>query len=211
MPAAPRLELILLGVGAMRSPRYEPSGLLVRTHEGRPVRVAIDGGESSGVGSRLDAWLLTDERAELIAGIRRRARALGVEPRAARYTCGRLDIAPRRVRHTSHPTYAYEIAWRGRRVVWAPEFFRFPSWAAGADVLFADASGWDRPILFARGAGGHAAALDVAQRAGAARVRRLVFAHIGRPTIRATDAGARAPLGELGRDGARITIAPRYA
>ena len=95
--------------------------------------------------------------------------------------------------------------------MWAPEFFRFPSWAAGADVLFADASGWDRPILFAGGAGGHAAALDVALRAGATGVRRLVFAHIGRPTIRATDAGARAPLGELGRDGARITIAPRYA
>jgi hypothetical protein len=33
------------------------------------------------------------------------------------------------------------------------------------------------------------------------RVRRLVFAHIGRPTIRAADRGERPPFGELARDG----------
>jgi hypothetical protein len=32
-------------------------------------------------------------------------------------------------------------------------------------------------------------------------VKRLVFAHIGRPTIAAIDAGHRAPLGELEKDG----------
>jgi hypothetical protein len=32
-------------------------------------------------------------------------------------------------------------------------------------------------------------------------VRRLVFAHIGRPTIRAMDAGRRPAFGTFGRDG----------
>jgi hypothetical protein len=42
-------------------------------------------------------------------------------------------------------------------VVWAPEFWEFPGWARGADLMFADAAGWQRPIRFARGVGGHAA------------------------------------------------------
>jgi hypothetical protein len=31
-------------------------------------------------------------------------------------------------------------------------------------------------------------------------VKRLVFAHVGRPTIRALDAGASFPFGELGEE-----------
>jgi len=172
------------------------------------VRVAIDGGAGSHVGRRLDAWLVTDERAELIAAIRRRARTLGVGPRVAPFESGPLVIAPRRVVHTSHPTYAYEIRWRGRRVVWAPELWRLPRWTAKADLLFADAAGWSRPIRFSGGVGGHAAAIDVAGRARALRVRELVFAHIGRPTIKAMDAGLRAPFGRYGRDGETFGLAP---
>lgn len=48
--------------------------------------------------------------------------------------------------------------------------------------MFAEAAGWSRPIRFAGGAGGHA-------------VKRLVFAHIGRSTIRALDRGEQFPLG----------------
>ncbi len=44
-----------------------------------------------------------------------------------------------------------------------------------------------RPIRFARGAGGHAPVLEVSRLARDAGIRRLVFAHIGRPTIRAFD------------------------
>jgi hypothetical protein len=33
-----------------------------------------------------------------------------------------------------------------------------------------------------------------------------VFAHIGRPTIRAIDAGHRPPFGEFGRDGRRFRL-----
>jgi hypothetical protein len=83
-------------------------------------------------------------------------------------------------------------------MVWAPEFFEFPDWAAGADLMFADAAGWSRPIRIAHGAGGHAAAPDVGVAARTAAVRRPVFAQIGRPTIRATDRGDEAPVGEFG-------------
>ena len=63
----------------------------------------------------------------------------------------------------------------------------FPRWAAGADLMFAEAAAWVRPISFARGAGGNAPVLEVSRLARDAGVRRLVFAHIGRPTIRAVD------------------------
>jgi len=38
------------------------------------------------------------------------------------------------------------------------------------------------------------------------RVRRLVFAHIGRPAIAAIDAGLVPPFGEFGTDGAVYTL-----
>jgi hypothetical protein len=49
--------------------------------------------------------------------------------------------------------------------------------------------------------GGHASALAVARDAREREVKRLAFAHIGRPTIRAIDAGTRPPFGEFGDDG----------
>jgi hypothetical protein len=82
-----------------------------------------------------------------------------------------------------------------KKAVWAPEFYRFPRWVRGADLMFAEASSWSRPIRFVGGCGGHAATLDVAQRARRAGVRRLVFAHVGRPTIRALDKGEALPFG----------------
>lgn len=59
-----------------------------------------------------------------------------------------------------------------------------------------------RPIRFAKGVGGHAAALDVATEAKARGVRRLVLAHIGRPTMRALEKDEELPFGEAGQDGA---------
>jgi len=196
----PRIfRLALLGVGAMASPRYAPAGLLV---EYGSSRVMLDGGPGAVPDGRLDAWLVTDERAELIAGIRALGRARGVEPAVARFKRTGLDIRPRKVVHTSHATYGYLIVAEGRIIVWAPEFLIFPSWARGVDLMFADAAGWKRPILFAGGVGGHAAALDVADQARKRHVGRFVFAHIGRPTIRAIDAGEHPPFGEFGSDAA---------
>jgi hypothetical protein len=191
-------RLTLMGVGAMRSPRFAPAGLLV-TH--RHDRVMIDGGPGAEPRGRLDAWLVTDARAELIRDIRALAWRHRLEPEVDDFVRdGVLRINPEPVEHTSHPTYGYRIAFGSFIVAWAPEFLEFPPWAEGADLMFADGSGWNRPIRFAGGVGGHACVLDVAREARAHGVRRLVFAHIGRPTIRAAIAGEHPPFGELGHD-----------
>lgn len=192
------MRLTTLGVGAQDSPRYAPAGLLV-SHRG--ARVMIDGGPGAVPAGRVDAWLVTDARAELIAAIRRHAGTRGLVPSVAAYVTRSLTIEPRRVVHTSHPTYGYRIRAAGAVVVWAPEFFRFPRWAAGADVLFAEAAGWNRPIRFRGGVGGHLDTMTVARAARRAGVKRLVFAHIGRPTLRALAAGGRPPFGEFATDG----------
>jgi ribonuclease BN (tRNA processing enzyme) len=66
---------------------------------------------------------------------------------------------------------------------------------------------WDRRIRFAGDVGGHMAALDVAVAERRAGVRRLVFAHIGRPTLRALDRAVRPTFGEFAIDGQ--VFAPR--
>jgi hypothetical protein len=190
----------------MRSPRYAPAGLLV---ECGGSRVAIDGGPGAEPLGELDAWLVTDDQAELIRELRRLASARGVEPEVRSFAGDNVRIDPQPVVHTSHRTYGYLIHVERRRVVWAPEFLEFPAWAARSDLMFAEAAGWNRQIRFARGAGGHAATLDVATEALAHGVRRVVYAHIGRPTIAAIDAGLVPPFGELGADGAVYTLAGR--
>lgn len=192
------LRLTLLGVGAMRSPRYAPAGLLL---EWPQARVVLDGGPGAVPSRRPDVWLVTDLRSELIAQIRRLARRWRVEPEVAGFSAGAVRVEPRPVTHTSHETYGYLIRAAHKIVVWAPEFWDFPEWAASADLVFADAAGWRRPIRFARGVGGHAPALASSSEAERLGVRRLVFAHLGRPTIRAIDAEESPPFGEFGFDG----------
>jgi hypothetical protein len=193
-----RARFTLLGIGAAASPRFPPAGLLI---EQRDARVALDGGPGAEPQGRLDAWLVTDDRAELMPSIRRSAKALGVEAAVAPFEAEDLAVEPRPVVHTSHPAFGYLIRAAGRTVIWAPEFLRFPDWAARADLMFAEAAGWARPIRFAGGAGGHAPLVEVAEAARAHRVRRLVFAHLGRPTLRALDRGERPPFGEIGQVG----------
>jgi hypothetical protein len=193
----------LLGIGAMNSPRYAPAGLLV---EHGQLRIVIDGGPGAEPDGLVAAWLVTDERAELIRQLRRLAAGRGLVPAVRAYRGDGLAVTPYPVVHTSHPAYGYLIEAGGRRAVWAPEFFEFPAWAAGADLMFAEAAGWTRPIRFAKGAGGHAPALAVADQAACHGVRRLVFAHIGRPAIAALDAGLAPPFGEIGAEKARYTF-----
>jgi hypothetical protein len=188
----------LLGIGAAVSPRFPPAGLLI---EHRGARVALDGGPGAEPDPPLDAWLVTDERAELMPAIRRKARDFGVTPAARPFEAEDLRIERRPVVHTSHPAFGYRIRAADRTVVWAPEFLRFPDWAGGCDLMFAEAASWSRPIRFAGGVGGHAPLLEVADVARTSGVRRLVFAHIGRPTIRALDRGELPPFGEIGRVG----------
>jgi hypothetical protein len=202
------VRLVTLGVGAQASPRYAPAGLLV-AHAG--ARIMLDGGPGALPRGRLDAWLVTDARSELIAAIRRAAAVRGLVPHVGRFEARGLRVVGHPVVHTSHPTVGYRIEAGGVTVVWAPEFLAFPRWARGADLVFAEAAAWRRPIMFAGGVGGH---LDVQAVARAARrlgVRRLVFAHVGRPTLRALDRGLAPPFGEFARDGQvfRVACAPR--
>jgi hypothetical protein len=192
------MRLTLLGIGAMNSPRYHPAGLLLSWHA---QRVMFDGGPNAEPHRRIDAWLVTDDHAELIREIRRLARAYNTEPAVASYAHRTLHVDPHRVIHTSHPVYGYLIESGGRRVVWAPEFWQFPAWATGADLMFADAAGWNRPIHFAGKVGGHASVHDTARTAREHGIQRLVFAHIGRPSIHAIDQGSDPHFGEWGVEG----------
>ena len=203
-----KLRLTLLGVGAMNSPRYAPAGLLV---EQGSTRVMIDGGPGAEPKRQLTAWLVTDDRGELLREIRKLARSRGLEPVVDSYSSGELSIKPRAVVHTNHDTYGYVIQAYGKKIVWAPEFFLFPRWAKGADLMFAEAAGWNRPILFRGGVGGHASVEQVARDALKSRIKRLVFAHIGRPTIKAIDVGKRPPFGEFGEDGGvyKLSASPK--
>jgi hypothetical protein len=151
------MRLITLGVGAADSARYRPAGLLVAQGG---VRAMLDGGPGAEPAGRLDAWLVTDERAELRSQLRRLAAERGLRPHAGSLQQSELRIDARPVVHTSHPSFGYLIGALEGTVVWAPEFFEFPR---------------------------H-------------RVGRLVFAHIGRPTIRAIDRGERPPFGAFARD-----------
>ena len=205
---AARLRMTLLGTGAMNSPRYSPAGLLVRY---RRQRVMLDGGPGAEPPGRIAAWLVSDEHSELRRELRALADARGLRPAVAATTIADLVIEPHPVAHTSHLTWGYLLRVPGLRVAWAPEFWEFPAWAAGVNLMFADAAGWNRPIRFAHGVGGHMAALDVAAQAREHRVQRLVFAHIGRPSLRAIDAGSGLPFGEWGRPGRTYQLpVPRF-
>ncbi|MPZ50241.1 MAG: hypothetical protein GEU75_13250 [Dehalococcoidia bacterium] len=181
----------------MASPRYAPAGLLVEA-DGR--RVMIDGGKGAKPAGELDVWLVTDEHAELMPELRRLASAHGLKPTVDEFKGDGLRIKPRPVQHTNHPAYGYEITYGGHRVVWTPEFWTFPDWAAGADLAFLEAAAWTRPIRFRGGVGGHAPVQRTAQEAQEAGVRRVVFVHIGRPTIHAIDSGEGQAL-EFATDG----------
>lgn len=200
------LLLRLLGLGAMNSPRFPPAGLLVGA--GR-TRVMLDGGPEAVPEAAVAAWLVTDERGELVPAIRRIGRAWSVAPAVAEFSSAGMTLTPLAAEHTSHPACGYLIEAGEGRAVWAPEFWTWPSWAAGADIMFAEAAGWDRPIRFRGGVGGHAAAVDVCRWASESGVKRLVLAHIGRPSLRAMDAGARLPFGEWGRPGHRYRLSCR--
>jgi len=161
----------------------------------------IDGGPGCAPSGRLDAWLVTDAQAELMSGIRRLARPRGCEPGVRAFVRDGLSIEPRPVRHTAHPTFGYDIRLGTARAVWAPEFLVFPRWARGAPLMFAEAAAWDRRIWFARRVGGHATVAEVCTSAARCGVRRLILAHLGRPTLAALDRGLRPPWGEIGHEG----------
>ncbi|XVQ15087.1 hypothetical protein ACQP1W_21915 [Spirillospora sp. CA-255316] len=172
-------RLILLGVGAARSPRFAPAGLLV---EYGHTRVGIDGGAGSEPPENVHAWLVRDGGAH--SDLHRIAAETGMRPPAvAAFRHGPLHVDPL---PAGGGIYGYRIVSGHRTAVWAPEFTAFPGWAERADLAFA-------------GTGG-----DLGATAEAARrleVRRLVFVLLDEPVFAALDAGAHPPFGEWGEEG----------
>ncbi len=185
----------------MNSPRYAPAGLLLSCGRRHVVFDGGPGAEPPPRPRRLDGWLVTDEAAELRTAVRRMAEERGVVARMGGLDAGELRVRALPVLHTSHPTCGYRIEAGGAVVVWAPEFWEFPEWAGGADLMFAEASAWNRRIRFRGGVGGHAHVREIGPEAARCGVRRLVYAHIGRPCLRAMDQGLRPAYGEWGVEG----------
>jgi hypothetical protein len=102
----------------------------------------------------IQAWLVTDLKSELMSELRRRAKELGTRPAVAPCLVEGLAVTPMPVTHTSHPTWGYLLESEGRRAVWAPEFWEFPNWTGEADLMFAEAAAWRRPIRFRGAVGG---------------------------------------------------------
>ena len=73
-------------------------------------------------------------------------------------------------------------------------------------LMFAEAAAWDRPIRFRGGVGGHASVRDIGEQAARYGVRHLVHAHIGRPCLRAMDAGRKPAAGEWGVEGRTYSL-----
>ena len=190
----------------MNSQRHPPAGLLVAY---RRDRIMIDGGPGAAPSGPVMAWLVTDEHAELRGELRRLAGEHGIGPEVTALRLGELAIEPHRVAHTSHPAYGYLLRSPLASAAWAPEFWEFPRWASGVDLLFAEAAGWDRPIRFRGGVGGHLPVVQVAAEARRHDVRRVVYAHLGRPALRAIDRGARPPFDEWGSPGDGYTLPGR--
>jgi len=179
------LRFTLMGVGSTRMLRYKPAGLLIE-HAGR--RIMLDGGEANPPKGNLDAWLVTDDHSASIAKIRKLAEDRGVEAMVGVFYADSTTIEPRLIHGAAGDAWGYLITTDGRKVAWAPSFKEFPGWADGADLMFAEAASWDMVTT-------------IAEQAKERGVKRLVFAHIGRSTLRALDKGETASFGEFGRDG----------
>lgn len=194
------LRITLLGIGAMNSPRYRRAGLLVEIGN---RRIMIDGGPGAITRGKVDAWLVSDERCELMSDIRTLASDKGTKPRIGDYRSAGVSIVPKPVVHTSHPTYGYLIVAGRSHIVWAPEFFEISAMGRERRSDIRRRGRLEPAHPLREGAGGHASVFDVAREAAKRRVKRLVFAHVGRPVIRALEKGLTLPWGELGREGAR--------
>jgi hypothetical protein len=193
--------LVLLGVGTARSPRFAPAGLLV---EYGHTRVGIDGGPGSEPPENVDAWLVRDEDGPLQP--ERMALAADEDmtaPVTGPFHHGTLHIEPLPVRCGGRRMHGYRITAGRHTAVWAPEFTEFPSWAEGADLVFADATAWEAG---SRGTGDRLGVLASALAARRLGVRRLVFAHLGQAVYEAVDSGQDPPFGEWGEEGRKYRI-----
>lgn len=190
---------VLLGVGAATSSKHRYSGLLVDV---AGSTVILDGLPHGKLVDEADAWLVTSDHGEVIPKQRLISREHGeMRPEIKSFSANGLTIEPKPVEHATDPSVGYEITYQGKRIVWAPRFYRFPEWAKGADLMFSEGCGWDRAIVFTGGTGGHMSMADAANAAEANDVKRLVFVHVGKPAQQALQSGKKPTFGELGVEG----------
>lgn len=105
-----------------------------------------------------------------------------------------------------HPA-GLPLAWRRRQVMFDGGGDAAPESDVDAWLVTDEQAELMPAIRFPGGVGGHASVRDTAERARRRPVRRLVFAHIGRPSIRAQEAGERPPYGEWGVEGRTYRLA----
>ena len=194
-----------IGTGAMNSPRKDES-LFIDTGK---YTVLIDAGKDIKPGDipkKPDLMIATDEESKNFAELKRLAKhfgsTIGTEDE---YELGDLKIIRHPVKHTSHPTYGFEILYKGAKISYAPEFYTTPKWIDGSDLAILEGSAWSRPITFTGGVGGHAAILDTIEDLTKLKVKKVMFTHIGKPTEEAIKNGEAdgVPIAE---DGMRISI-----
>lgn len=197
-------KLILTGTGAMDSPRKDES-LLVSYKE---HNVLIDAGKKIRAKDlpELDAILVCDDKSRYMNDAKRIGEAFDLVPEVGEFSADDLKIIPFPVKHTKHKTYGYRIEARGKKIIYAPEFYIFPSSEVkNADVAILEGSAWNKPITFVGGVGGHAAVLDSWKKAKKAGVKRIIFTHIGKPVERNLEEAKEVGI-EIGEDGQVIEI-----
>jgi hypothetical protein len=164
-------KLTFIGTGALKSKRTG-AALLINTPT---KRVQIDAQSPQDI-KHPDELLITDPKAW-------NARAAKKEGGTVRkIQLADLTIEPKPVKHTSHPVFGYLIKSKTKTVAYAPEFWKIPKWAKGADVLIADGSSWSRPIIFKGKVGGHVAAKELVDQAKSMGIKRIILTHIGKNT-----------------------------
>jgi len=175
------LKLTLIGTGALDSPRKDEC-LLVE-YQGQ--RILIDAGpdiQPKDVGELTDI-LVCDPESDFMKDARRLGEKYGIEPGVKSISEDGLKITPFKVKHTSHDTYGYKIEADNKTIIYAPEFFEFPTrQVKNADIAILEGSAWSKPIVFTGKTGGHAAVLDSWEKAKEANVDRIIFTHIGKTT-----------------------------
>ena len=129
----------------------------------------IDGSPGAEPAGRPDAWLVTDERAELIVAIRRMVTRKSLVPHAGSFRKAGMLVECRSVVHT--PSHLRVSHSRGRPdSCLGAGVLRVYRWARGTDLMFAEGAAWSRPIVFAGHVGGHLDVHAVARSAKRARI-----------------------------------------
>lgn len=174
-----RSYIYFVGTGALDSPRRDASLMVVSGDEA----VLFDAGkdiQTKHVPKAPSIILVTDPQ-ENSKEAKRLAEGFGVEVAHGDWGGKDIDVRAFRVTHTGHDVYGYLIRMSDLTIAYVPEFWKFPSEVANADIGIFDGSAYDRPIAFAGGKGGHAAILDTLIEAHQRGVKRTIFTHVGKP------------------------------